>query len=70
MTEYHIIGQSKKTIENGRIVDTTLFMKREIMSVVRTHVIVRRMGQGVYFRKDGGVGAIFERHNVPGAKYL
>jgi len=54
----------------GRIVNTTLFMKREIMSVVRTHVIVRGMGQGVYFRKDGGVGAIFERHNVPGVKYL
>jgi acylphosphatase len=34
----------------GQIVDKSLFIRRRIMGMVRAHVIVRGMVQGVYFR--------------------
>jgi acylphosphatase len=48
----------------GQIVDMTLLVRRGIMSMVRAHVIVRGMVQGVYFRAHTRDEAI--AHNVTG----
>ena len=54
----------KRQLKMRRIVDITLFMRRGIMSMVRAHVIVRGMVQGVYFRAHTREEAT--THNVTG----